>query len=83
MKDKIHQPYRTVLIPGLDQVLEEVVPAKHLGLCGICLSGAGPTILCLATEGFEEIAKSVIDILQKRVFIAIGNYLTWHTMGQL
>lgn len=65
MKDKIHQPYRTVLIPGLDQVLEEIVPAKHLGLCGICLSGAGPTILCLATEGFEEIAKGVVDIFAK------------------
>ncbi|CAL1216900.1 unnamed protein product [Candida parapsilosis] len=65
MKDKIHQPYRTVLIPGLDQVLEEVVPKKHSGLCGICLSGAGPTILCLATDGFEEIAKDVIDIFAK------------------
>lgn len=62
MRDKIHQPYRTVLIPGLDQVLEQVVPAKHPGLCGICLSGAGPTILCLATEGFEDIAHEVTNI---------------------
>ncbi|KAI5956526.1 THR1 [Candida jiufengensis] len=64
MKDKIHQPYRTVLIPGLDLVLSKVVPSKHPGLCGICLSGAGPTILCLATEGFEEIALDVIEIFK-------------------
>ncbi|CAK9435334.1 uncharacterized protein LODBEIA_P57010 [Lodderomyces beijingensis] len=64
MKDKIHQPYRTVLIPGLDTVLKDVVPAKHPGLCGICLSGAGPTILCLATDGFESIARDVTGIFQ-------------------
>ncbi|KAI5964183.1 THR1 [Candida pseudojiufengensis] len=64
MKDKIHQPYRTILIPGLDIVLSKVVPSKHPGLCGICLSGAGPTILCLATEGFEDIASDVIEIFK-------------------
>ncbi|KAI3404911.2 ERG11 [Candida oxycetoniae] len=57
MKDKLHQPYRTVLIPGLDRVLKEVVPERFEGLCGICLSGAGPTILCLATDKYEDIAQ--------------------------
>lgn len=62
MKDKIHQPYRATLIPGLVQVLKEITPESNPGLCGICLSGAGPTILCLATQGFDAIAKSVINI---------------------
>ncbi|ODV81653.1 homoserine kinase [Suhomyces tanzawaensis NRRL Y-17324] len=63
MKDKIHQPYRSTLIPGLVEVLSSITPDTHPGLCGICLSGAGPTILCLATEGFEEIASSVMKLL--------------------
>lgn len=65
MKDKIHQPYRATLIPGLVEVLQCVTPESNSGLCGICLSGAGPTILCLATEGFEDIANTVISIFNK------------------
>lgn len=62
MRDKIHQPYRASLIPGLSQVLQEITPSANPGLCGICLSGAGPTILCLATENFGAISASVISI---------------------
>lgn len=36
-------------------------PATQPGLLGICLSGAGPTILALATTNFEEIAKRIIE----------------------
>ncbi len=61
MRDKIHQPYRSTLIPGLTQILESITPATHQGLLGICLSGAGPTILALATGNFESIAKAVIE----------------------
>lgn len=55
MKDKLHQPYRFGLIPGLNTVLQKITPESYPGLCGICLSGAGPTILCLATDGFEKL----------------------------
>ncbi|KAK6462991.1 homoserine kinase [Scheffersomyces coipomensis] len=72
MKDKIHQPYRAGLIPGLTKVLSSLTPDSHPGLCGICLSGAGPTILCLATSNFDSIAESVIDI-----FKAAGVECSW------
>lgn len=65
MRDKIHQPYRAQLIPGLTHVLNSVTPTANPGLCGICLSGAGPTILCLATDNFEAIAKMVMDIFSE------------------
>lgn len=65
MKDKIHQPYRAQLIPGLERVLKEITPDSNPGLAGICLSGAGPTILCLATENFDQIAETVIGIFQE------------------
>lgn len=60
MQDAIHQPYRKELIPGLTEILQSVKPKTHPGLLGICLSGAGPTILALATGNFEHIAKVII-----------------------
>ncbi|KAA6407188.1 MAG: homoserine kinase [Lasallia pustulata] len=60
MQDKVHQPYRKRLIPGLTEILQSVTPSSHRGLLGICLSGAGPTILALATENFEKIATSIV-----------------------
>ena len=32
MRDKIHQPYRQKLIPGLAEVLEDLNPDTHEGL---------------------------------------------------
>ncbi|GAD97946.1 homoserine kinase [Paecilomyces variotii No. 5] len=60
MQDKVHQPYRQGLIPGLTEILQSMNPSTQPGLLGICLSGAGPTILALATENFEEIADRII-----------------------
>lgn len=65
MKDKIHQPYRSTLIPGLTEILQSVTPETDPGLCGICLSGAGPTILCLATQDFDQIANKVVSFFTK------------------
>ena len=61
MQDKVHQPYRSGLIPGLTEILQSVTPKTHQGLLGICLSGAGPTILALATSNFEGIADAIIS----------------------
>ena len=38
----------------------------HPGLLGICLSGAGPTILALATAGFEKIAEDARAIFKTK-----------------
>ena len=62
---KLHQPYRKTLIPGLTEVLESLHPKTHTGLLGVCLSGAGPTILALATDHFEFVAQSIITSLTK------------------
>ncbi|KAI9802865.1 MAG: hypothetical protein M1833_001464 [Piccolia ochrophora] len=72
MSDRLHQPYRAALIPGLTRVTSTITPATHPGLCGICLSGAGPTILALAVDGFEAIAESVMAVLREEVRRAWG-----------
>ncbi|WP_438444304.1 homoserine kinase [Gorillibacterium sp. sgz5001074] len=45
MTDKLHQPYRSALVPGMAEILEGA--ADH-GALGIALSGAGPTMLALS-----------------------------------
>ena len=65
MKDRLHQPYREALIPGLKTVLKEITQDVHPGLLGVCLSGAGPSVLALATSNFETIATEMIAILSE------------------
>jgi homoserine kinase len=47
MQDRLHQPYRSHLIPGLRDVIEA---AHSSGAYGACLSGSGPTVLAFAPE---------------------------------
>ncbi|QDI93077.1 homoserine kinase [Salicibibacter halophilus] len=55
--DRYHHPYRGSLIPGLLEALQEV---KKYGVYGAALSGAGPTVLCLAPSNRgEEIAAAI------------------------
>ncbi|KAH8927028.1 homoserine kinase [Atractiella rhizophila] len=63
MQDRLHQPFRAGLIPALPIILS-LSPDTLPGLLGICLSGAGPTILALATDNFEAIGEAVVGIFR-------------------
>ena len=65
IRDRLHQPYRTKLFPGLGEVLLELRYNKYPGFLGTCLSGAGPSIMALATQNFETIAQAIIMILSE------------------
>ena len=58
LKDKLHQPYRTKLVPGLTSIFENL---KHTnGVLGCVLAGAGPSILIISKkEALEEINEIV------------------------
>ncbi|ORY31781.1 homoserine kinase [Naematelia encephala] len=75
MKDRIHQPYRMALIPGLPEILSTLTYTSHPGLLGICLSGAGPTILALATHNFDAIAAEI-----QRIFKKEGVEVDWEVL---
>ena len=47
MQDRLHQPYRSHLVPGLEDVIDA---ALANGAYGACLSGSGPTVLAFAPE---------------------------------
>ncbi|KAI9009643.1 GHMP kinase [Gaertneriomyces semiglobifer] len=66
MQDKLHQHYRQHLVPGLPKILS-LTPKELPGLLGICVSGAGPTVLALATSNFEAIGKAVQQIWRENV----------------
>ena len=53
MTDRLHQPYRTSLIPGFDDVAES---AMRAGALSVALSGAGPSIAAYCTTSADEIA---------------------------
>ncbi|GFP56939.1 hypothetical protein ACSS6W_004525 [Trichoderma asperelloides] len=65
MQDRVHQPYRQTLIPGLTEIVESMSPKTTPGFLGVCLSGAGPTILALALSNYEDIANQIIATLRK------------------
>lgn len=41
-RDRLHQPYRARLVPGLDEVF---AAARRAGAAGVALSGSGPTVV--------------------------------------
>lgn len=62
MQDRLHQIPRQSLIPGLAEVFAlQRVP----GLLGIALSGAGPSVVALATERIDEIGKMVASCFDR------------------
>ncbi len=67
MRDRLHQPYRSALIPGMETILRE---ATGHGALGAVLSGAGPTLLLLAET--KQIADGGLEAFVKDVMSAEG-----------
>lgn len=53
LRDRLHQPYRQMIVPGL----ERAINLEHPDLLGVCLSGAGPSIVAFAERNFEAIER--------------------------
>ncbi|HKN59952.1 MAG TPA: homoserine kinase [Candidatus Acidoferrales bacterium] len=62
LHDRLHQTYRQTLIPGLGEIL--AMP-KMPGLLGIALSGAGPSVIALATDRFDAIGKEIASRFER------------------
>lgn len=58
LKDRLHQPYRTKLVPGLEKIIENL---KHEeSVLGCVLSGAGPSILVISKNYDLDKIKSIV-----------------------
>ncbi len=54
-RDRLHQPYRARLVPGIAPCLEY----RHPGLAGVFLSGAGSAVMAIARHSAREIAAAL------------------------
>ena len=66
MRDRWHQPARAPLVPGLAEAMAFDDP----DVLGVCLSGAGPSILALATSTGVTRATALLGDLYKRLGMA-------------
>ena len=63
IQDKLHQNYRKKLIPDFEKI--EAL-ARSVG-CAFCLSGAGPTLLCITRQkGLEEKLAAKLDSITEQ-----------------
>ncbi len=64
MQDRIHQPYRSQLIPDMDRIFQA---AKNYGALATYLSGAGSTLMAVLTEktaeGFQQKMKAYLKAI--------------------
>ena len=59
LQDKLHQPYRTKLVPGLNEIIENL---KHEdNVLGCVLSGSGPSMLVISQKNNLDRIKSIVQ----------------------
>lgn len=61
LEDRLHQPYRAPVVPGL----EEILALRAEGLLGCVLSGAGPSVLVFHEQGAKGCAELVRQIFRR------------------
>jgi homoserine kinase len=61
-EDRLHQPYRSPLIPGIAQCLAY----RREGLDGVYLSGAGSAVMAIARRGAPEIGSALVEEFRRQ-----------------
>ena len=78
MRDRLHQPYRAPLIPGLEDILQlRGVP----GLLGVALSGAGPSVVAFCSGHAEEVGAAMVECFRTKNIAARARRLPVDTEG--
>lgn len=58
MQDRMHQPFRQSLVPGLAEAL---ATKRQPGLVGVALSGSGPSVIALALDHLPAIGEAIAN----------------------
>lgn len=72
LDDKLHQPYRQRLIPGME---EAFAAAKKQGALGATISGAGPALMAYTMHNVDAIGQAMVD-----AFAAKGKPATYQVL---
>lgn len=59
LQDKLHQPYRMKLVPGLKQIIDKLKHEENV--LGCVLSGAGPAIIVISEGNILERVKDIVS----------------------
>lgn len=62
MQDRLHQPYRIALVPGMKDAF---LAAREAGASGVAISGAGPGLLAFAPSGQKAIVEAAVSAFQR------------------
>jgi homoserine kinase len=62
LEDRMHQPYRAALVPGLDAMTNLRLP----GLLGCALSGAGPSIVVFHQTGSASVCEEIRKVFREQ-----------------
>ena len=63
LEDKIHQPYRQKLIPGMEDAF---AAAKESGALGATISGAGPALMAYTTQNADLIGQAMVKAFARK-----------------
>lgn len=61
LQDRVHQPYREQIVPGLREALD----LRHRDLLGICLSGSGPSVVAFAEHNLWDIGALLAQVYER------------------
>lgn len=79
MADRLHQPHRAKLVPGL---MDVIAAARRAGAYGAALSGAGPTVLALASrEKATDVASAMGRVFRQKGSRSFSRVLEIETGG--
>ena len=80
LEDKLHQPYRAHLIPGLESVF---AAARAAGAYNAIISGAGSTVMAYAAPEADgkAIAEAMVAEFAKQGEVAVYHLLSLDTEG--
>jgi homoserine kinase len=77
LEDRVHQPYRERLVPGLHRVLG----VRHPDVIGFCLSGAGPSIAAFTTGSTAAAERMLRDAYRKERIAGTVRTVRVHRKG--
>ncbi|MEO6213869.1 MAG: homoserine kinase [Vicinamibacterales bacterium] len=78
-RDRCHQPYRQPLVPMLGRLLA----VEHPDVLGVCLAGAGPSVVVFARRNVAAIAKMVHRMYQENGVGCSVRTLKVHEQGDV
>ena len=83
MSDRLHQPFRSRLVPGMEQLLrlENLNNEWSDSLLGVSISGSGSTAIALADDHYETIGNWMLETLSTQATQAEWQVVDLDTKG--